>query len=311
MSTFAELPQSDDDGGAAATGLTRASTMGQPPPSPLARSAPRTPPGDETREVFLSSNLTLKEVDSARQTFTVSGFINALWQCPDLEHEQLHQDYYANEYTGLTIKKGLEVAGPEAKKDAKDKYLTVLDRPYVQKEIGWARKYDKKIIVVYEKEPERSGFFDYGRAAAKYAGTDMEFILGIDAIPYRREAYEAEAMMKNIFAKTTLGADGMDATRLDDSPSAPQLTPRTESAAARAAGFRNQPGAWKFFLSHHQRYGGDQTQNLHNSFKAKGAPAWYDNAMLDKSEAAMEEGVKNSEYFVLVLTGAPERMSEP
>ena len=262
---------------------------------------------DEAREVFLASVLTLKEVDSAKQAFTVSGYVNALWQCPDLEHESLHRDYYSNEHTGLTIKKGMELA----KKDAKDDYHTCLDRPYVKKEIAWARKYDKKIIVVYEKERERSGFFDYGKAHAKYKGTEMEFILGIDAIPYRREAYEAEAMMKNVLAKTNHGSvngspmAGVDT--LDYAASVPQLTPRTESAAGRASsGFLNQPGAWKFFLSHHQKHGGDQTQNLHNLFKAAGYPAWYDNQMLDKSEAAMEEGVRNCEYFVLVLTGAPD-----
>ena len=30
-------------------------------------------------------------------------------------------------------------------------FTSSLDRPFVQKEIGWARKYGKKIIIVFEK----------------------------------------------------------------------------------------------------------------------------------------------------------------
>ena len=53
-------------------------------------------------------------------------------------------------------------------------FATCLDRPYVQKEIGWARKYNKKIIILVEKEQHRPGFFDYTKAAEKYAGTEWE-----------------------------------------------------------------------------------------------------------------------------------------
>jgi|EP01046_Picozoa_sp_COSAG06_P031917 hypothetical protein len=51
-----------------------------------------------------------------------------------------------------------------------------LDRLYVQKEIRWALQYDKKIITVFEKDHLRPGFFDYGKAADKYTGTEWEFI---------------------------------------------------------------------------------------------------------------------------------------
>ena len=124
--------------------------------------------------------------------------------------------------------------------------------------------------------------------------------------------------MKSIFARTGLGV-GSSSTLADSKgeallrrnpPSVPELTRCTESADERTAGILNQPGAWKVFLSHHQKYGGDQAQNLHNSFKQAGITAWYDKYMDDKSEEAMEEGVKNSEFFVLLLTGVPERMCD-
>ena len=66
---------------------------------------------------------------------------------------------------------------------------------------------------------------------------------------------------------------------------------------------RNAPGAWDFFLSHAQATGGDQAQNTSLRLRTKGKSVWYDNAMLDRSTAAMEEGVKHSSCFVLFLTG--------
>ena len=38
-----------------------------------------------------------------------------------------------------------------------------------------------------------------GKAMAKYKGTEWEFILGIDAIAYQRDAYLTKAMLENIF----------------------------------------------------------------------------------------------------------------
>ena len=167
-------------------------------------------------------------------------------------------------------------AKPAARSDG---YATCVDRAYVQKEIRWAVKYQKPIITVYESESHRPGYFDYAKAAEKYAGTEWEFLLGIDAIRYQREQFLAEAMLKNIPAK----AHG---------------SVNVEPAASPI----NQPGAWGFFLSHHQALGGDQMKTLSLLFKEAGETAWYDNGKLDKSEAAMEEGVKHCKNFVLMLT---------
>eukprot|EP01043_Picozoa_sp_COSAG02_P062007 COSAG02_NODE_8453_length_2567_cov_2.266613_1_plen_696_part_00 len=163
---------------------------------------------------------------------------------------------------------------------ADDEYHTCLDREFVQKEIGWARQYGKKIIVIYEKEDRRAGFFDFGKARAKYAGTPMEFILDIDAEPYQRDEVYAEGMMGKIVQK----AAGIA-----------KVVPVSEPM--------NAPGSWDGFLSHAQASGGDQTQTMQLRLKNKGWDVWYDNAMLDRSTAAMEEGVKHSRCFVLFLTG--------
>eukprot|EP01046_Picozoa_sp_COSAG06_P007518 COSAG06_NODE_368_length_16746_cov_12.229771_10_plen_93_part_00 len=63
----------------------------------------------------------------------------------------------------------------------------------------------------------------------------------------------------------------------------------------------NPPGVWEFFLRHHQALGGDQMKTL-SLFERAGKTAWYDNGKLDKSEKAMEEGVKHCKNFVLLLT---------
>ena len=42
-----------------------------------------------------------------------------------------------------------------------DGFGSSLDRPFVRKEVGWARKYNKPIITVYEQESWRPGHFDY------------------------------------------------------------------------------------------------------------------------------------------------------
>ena len=147
----------------------------------------------------------------------------------------------------------------------------------MQQEIRWAKQYKKHIIVVFEKEHHRPGFFDYAKAAEKYSGTEWEFILGIDAIPYQREQFLADAMMANIFAKDVT-AD----------------VPAAESPI-------NPPGVWDFFLSH-QALGGDQMKTLSLLFTRNKKTVWYDNEMLGKSERAREEGVKHCKNFVLFLT---------
>eukprot|EP01047_Picozoa_sp_COSAG01_P035256 COSAG01_NODE_2693_length_7243_cov_4.778695_1_plen_1576_part_00 len=169
---------------------------------------------------------------------------------------------------------------PEPEHEVDDSHLfkSCLDRPYVQKEIRWARKYKKKFIVVFEKESHRPGFFDYGQAHDKYDGTEWQFVLGIDAIAYQREQYLEEGMMKNILAKAC----------------GEQVEPAHSPI--------NEPGHWQFFLSHHQALGGDQMKTLSLLFERAGKSVWYDNGKLDKSESAMEEGVKHCHYFVLLLT---------
>ena len=64
----------------------------------------------------------------------------------------------------------------------------------------------------------------------------------------------------------------------------------------------NLPGLWEFFLSHHQALGGDQMKTLSLMFERNKKTVWYDNGKLDKSESAMEEGVKYCKNFVLLLT---------
>lgn len=170
---------------------------------------------------------------------------------------------------------GVPPAAPEA-----TLFRSCLDRPYVQKEIGWACKYSKKIIVIYEKDERRAGFFDFAKAWEKYGGTDWEFILNIHAEPYQRDEDYAEGMVTKIMKKASGNAGS--------SPAAEPL---------------NDPGSWDCFLSHAQATGGDQAQTTQLRLKAKGWAVWYDNAMLDRSTAAMEEGVKHSRCFVLFLTG--------
>jgi hypothetical protein len=248
------------------------------------------------RSVFINTHLTLKSVDTSKQTFSVSGYVNALWRCPDLEHEALRRDYYARDHVGTTIKNGLTQASKTST------YRCCIDREYVQKEIRWARKFNKQIITVFERDPDRSGYFDYKQAWEKYRGTEWEFLLQIDATQYSRDFLQADAMLKAIYGKAkgcTPGSSRTDACkRAKTAPAA--LGHESDEAL-------NQPGHWNFFLSHNQAHGGDQASTMHLRFKENGYTSWYDMAMLDKSEAAMEEGVKNSDYFVLVLTGADDR----
>ena len=44
---------------------------------------------DLDQSVFINSTLTVKDVNTSKQQFTVSGFVNALWKCQDLENEEL------------------------------------------------------------------------------------------------------------------------------------------------------------------------------------------------------------------------------
>ena len=196
-------------------------------------------------------------------------------------------------------------------------YITCLDRPYVQKEVRWAKQYKKPIITVFEKDPTRNGFFDMQKAMKKYgdvrcscgeSGTDhkpgchreFKFLLEEDAVPYQREIFLVGGMLKNIYTK-------VDAFK---------KSARYAMDVEAVADARNKPGKWDFFLSHHQKSGGDQVQNLYHHF-AKGehdgvpTTAWYDMVMIDKSEPAMEEGVRQSSCFILFLSAeAAEKQAD-
>ena len=177
-----------------------------------------------------------------------------------------------------------EMSRPRTRRIIPPNIETCLDRPYVQQEILWARKYNKKIITLYEAGDDHPGRFDFAKARQKYHGTEWASVLEIDAIKFQRESFCQDAMIQNILARCT-GPTMAEAATL------PQI---------------NLPGWWEFFLSHHQALGGDQMSNLWQLLRGKGKAAWYDNQMLDKSTAAMEEGVKHSEYFILFLTSKEE-----
>ena len=159
-------------------------------------------------------------------------------------------------------------------------FKSCLDRPYIQKEIAWALQYAKKIIVVVEKDERRVGFFDFSAAWGKYRGTDLEHILNIDAIPYQRDEDYTAVMVQKIITKAG-----------------------SERGVAVSDSALNHPGLWDFFLSHAQATGGDQAQTTSLRLHAAGKTTWYDNAMQDRSTAAMEEGVQGCGCLVLFLTG--------
>ena len=160
-------------------------------------------------------------------------------------------------------------------------YSTCLDRPYVQDEIRWARKYGKKIITVFEDGSGRPGHFDHAKARERYKGTEWEGILDIAAIKYQRGKHEAQAMLNQLFGRATGGA------------------------ANGRGSIYNHPYRWDFFLSHHQQFAGEQANNLYFLLERQKKTAWYDRYMNDPSEGAMEEGVRYSTYFLLFLTSNP------
>jgi hypothetical protein len=168
---------------------------------------------------------------------------------------------------------------------ADDGYRTCIDREYVQKEMGWAKGAGKHFITVFEDDRRRQGFFDYGEAWSKYDGTDWQFLLEIDATCYRRDAFEARAMIDKIFSKSV--------TRPTGASTAQQPRPI------------NPPGHWDYFLSHGQAGAGDQVMALSMHLKARGKRVWYDMDMQDRSEAAMREGVMHCDNFIVFLSGDP------
>ena len=166
-------------------------------------------------------------------------------------------------------------------------YRTCLDRPFVQKEVGWQVQYNRPVITVFEDEQRRQAHFDYAKAWAKYGGTPYERLLNVDSIVYRRDMDEAEAMVNRILRKAR------------------------EDCPASSKGAINHPGSWDFFLSHGQAAAGDQVKMLCFLLRQRGKTVWYDNEMPNRSTAAMEEGVKHSAHFLLFLSGDPEIVVAP
>ena len=68
----------------------------------------------------------------------------------------------------------------------------------------------------------------------------------------------------------------------------------------------NTPGHWDIFLSHAQAAAGDQVKTLYFLLKERGYTVWYDNEMSNRNTAAMLEGVRNSDNFLLFLSGDPQ-----
>ena len=77
-----------------------------------------------------------------------------------------------------------------------------IDREFVQMEIRAAQEANKNIITVFESDSRKQAFFDYGEATEKYRGTEWEYLLHIDATTYRRDTFEARAMIQKVSVVT-------------------------------------------------------------------------------------------------------------
>lgn len=169
-------------------------------------------------------------------------------------------------------------------------YRTCLDRPFVQMEVMWARDAGKNIIVVYEREAGKVGCVDFGLASSRYAGTPtcapveggkFAFLFSIDAIPFVRDGDYQPAFAQKILGRAVSGS------ALSTAPAGERV---------------NEPGTWNFFLSHHARCGEAQVSEIQHLLEAQGKTCWRDVKMGNRSTDAMEEGVKNSDNFILMLT---------
>ena len=67
----------------------------------------------------------------------------------------------------------------------------------------------------------------------------------------------------------------------------------------------NAPGYWDVIILHSRRCAAAVTLATETAtwFEKKGLSVWLDVRMTERGEAAMEEGVKNSKYFIAVVTG--------
>ena len=107
--------------------------------------------------------------------------------------------------------------------------------------------------MVYESDPYRASFFDYGQAMEKYQGTEWESILSVDPMRYERDEDRAEAMMMTIVQMA------------EDTP-----------VVAAAPQAKNSLGHWDCFLSNAQTTGGDQAGNMAQRLLTKGKQVWHD-----------------------------------
>ncbi len=157
-------------------------------------------------------------------------------------------------------------------------------------EVLWAHESGKRIIVVYEREAGKIGCLDFGLASSRYAGTPTSapvedgkfaFLFDIDAIPFVRDGDYEPAFIQKILDRADAGS------ALSTAPAGERL---------------NEPGTWNFFLSHHARCGEAQVTAIQNLLEARGKTCWRDVKMGNKSTDAMEEGVRNSDNFILMLT---------
>ena len=78
----------------------------------------------------------------------------------------------------------------------------------------------------------------------------------------------------------------------------------------------NSPGFWDVIISHSRRCAAGVVLATEAAtwFEKQGMTVWLDVRMSDRSVAAMEEGAKNSKYFVAVVTGPcvnNDRPSDP
>ena len=85
-------------------------------------------------------------------------------------------------------------------------YKTCLDRPFVQLEARKALEAGKPIITVFEEERRKQAYFDYACARKKYEATEWKLLLDIDAVTYRRDEREAQAMVDHILDKVQVSA---------------------------------------------------------------------------------------------------------
>ena len=69
---------------------------------------------------------------------------------------------------GSLSARAMRTIGSEVEQAGNQEFLskTCLGREWVQKEIRWARQYNKNIVVLYEADHRRPGLFDHAKARA-------------------------------------------------------------------------------------------------------------------------------------------------